>query len=151
MAALGVELIGHAVGRLYVSGPTSQAGRGYASMQQRHAKRQFGKRAAGVGLHLQFPIHRRQLELWHTVCGLQLFPKRQLAFAWEYCRSQVAHQKLIQLPLLSRLTLSRQPSGANYFLPKLLKFGLQVQMRIYGATFVKNCKPQQVGSTDPPM
>ena len=36
MAALGVELIGHAVRRLSVSGPTSLTGRGYASMQQRH-------------------------------------------------------------------------------------------------------------------
>ena len=35
MAALGVELIGHAVMRLSVSGPTSLTGRGYASMQQR--------------------------------------------------------------------------------------------------------------------
>ena len=39
MAALGVELIGHAVRRLSVSGPTSLTGRGYASMQQRQLDR----------------------------------------------------------------------------------------------------------------
>ena len=44
MAALGVELIGHAVMRLSVSGPTSLTGRGYASMQQRPTNVDFSLR-----------------------------------------------------------------------------------------------------------
>jgi hypothetical protein len=37
MAALGVELIGHVVGQLSASAPTSLTGRRQASMQQRRA------------------------------------------------------------------------------------------------------------------